>query len=405
MKGKDLCILGFQEFKNDKKKYLSIFLTTLCSICIILSISYMISLRDYWNNSVKNYIDFRSFYVSYDHSRYTEKEAMEVLKKQPHVVEVGDRFSYLITMRANDYVKGRMKGTIYLEGTSRDGIQTVIGNDLTKYSDDEDVIVCAKQFYPNIETYMSDYDEKYSVDLSKEVGKDMSLSFLGAKDQVEKFKLVGLYDARKNYTEGNVCYASFETVSKLNQKYQPEVFSGEGFEFPIVMILDNVENKDLVFNNIKSLGFLFDDPMIQINTQNGNEITLLTTIGAIIILVMTILVDLVFTLKETEDKKSYYAIMKSYGYDNNSIHLIQTIHNLMIRFISVILSIPFAFLMISLIKKYYFKTKIMYANVDFSIRFIGVLVSLLVCLFIPLFASLISRRKIKKIQIIEEIKC
>ncbi len=397
-------ISGYNEFKANKKKSVSVILIALSAILVLIAVSYNSAIHNYWNNTVKSFVDFRTYFVTYDNEKYTQEQAINKLKKYQYVSGAASSSSYLISMIANDYVNNNMDGTIYLEGTSDDGMQVILGNQFSDYSGNENMIVCAKQFYPKIELNMSDYNEKNAIDISNKVGKSISLSFLGEPSIHESFKLVGIYDARKNYTEGNVCYASFSTVDKLNQKYQSEVFNDETSEYPLIMVIDSVDHSNNVLQEIKKDGFYFTNAMMRINTKNGNEISVITTSAAIAIIILTLIINFIIILRNIENKKSYYAIMCACGYTDKQVGMIQFFEQLIIGFIAFILSIPFAIITISLIKQFYFSTKIMYLNMVFSITPLSILVSFSVCFVIPVIFSLIATHKMKKINIIEVIK-
>lgn len=403
MKLNDYIKLGKKNFETDKRKYISIILLTICSILIIISISFSSSIKKYWNNTAKNLVDFRTYFVEYDTSRYTEEQAIEKLKKYKHVSGVSKSSSYIITMIANEYVNSDMDGTIYLEGTSRDGINTVLGNNLTK-SNNINEIVCAKQFYPKIEENMSDYDLKNTVDLSDKVGKNISMSFLGQKQVNEQFKLIGLYDARENFTEGNICYATFETIDKLNQKYQKDVFDDENSEYPLIMVIDSIDSKDVLLKEISKDGFYFDEAMMRINPNIGDQIINISSYGAFFIIILTIIISIIFIIKDFEDNKNYYSILKSFGYQNINISIIKYISDVIIGIISFVNSIFLSILVILFIKKVYFVNKLMYINIDFHISFISLIISLLICLFIPFLIFTIFNYKNYKTDIINEIK-
>ena len=79
------------------------------------------------------------------------------------------------------------------------------------------------------------------------------MSFI-TSNELEKVKIVGLYDAEENHTQGNVCYTTFDSVKKLNNKYQYDVFNNEEVNYTY-MIIDNVKNESIVTNTIINDGF------------------------------------------------------------------------------------------------------------------------------------------------------
>lgn len=52
----------------------------------------------------------------------------------------------------------------------------------------------------------------------------LPLSFINSK-KVEYFKLIGVYNAELNKTNGNLCYTNFDVVSNLNLYYQSDFYN------------------------------------------------------------------------------------------------------------------------------------------------------------------------------------
>lgn len=379
--------------RNNKGKIISTLLTTVSVTLIILSISYHQAIHNYWNATVKSFVDFRTYFVTYNTDIYDQEQAVNKLKQYQHVSGAASSSSYLISMIANDYVSKNMSGTIYLEGNSDKGLQVVLGNHFSDYSENENMIVCAKQFYPEIEQKRNAYDVRKVVDLSDQVGKTISLSFLGESSISESFKVVGLYDARQNYTEGNICYASFATVDKLNRKYQEYVFAAKN---PIIMVIDNVEHSDEVLQEIKKDGFGFDSPVVRIDKKSENKTFNTLLIVGIIVIVLTLIINTIIILKNIKNKKNYY--MRNYKDEDIEKRIIkkQLFDILITSSASFFLSIPSTIISMYFVQKIYFSSKMMYANVNLSITPLSLLVAFIGCLLISFVLVSITSYKIKK---------
>lgn len=402
MKIVDLLNIGFKEFVSNNKKVINIILLTICFILVLISISYSQSIKDYWNNSAKKLVDFRTYYVYYDTSKYTEQDAIKFLKNQDHIVDVATSASNLISMTATDFITNTTNGNIYLIGTTIDGIKSVVGENL---KDEENTIICAKQFYPQIENSLSDYNTKKIVDITDKVGKTINLSFPGSSNSNEKMKLVGVYDAREYSTNGTDCYTTFSNVERLNMKYQPDVYEKDSnTEYPLIIVLDSIDSKDIVLEKIKEMGFNFDTSMLMINPELGNEIIKISSIGAVIVIILTLFINFLFMIKDFNDKKSYYALLKSYGYFDKQITIIKYINYLIISLLAFLLALPLTIVITNIIKKWYFMTKLIYINIKFSIKINSIIISLIICVLFPLILCIAFNKKTKKVNIIEELK-
>ncbi len=388
--------LSCKNFKNNQKRFISIILIALSASLVFFAISYNQAIHNDWENKRKSLVDFRTYFVIYDSQKYTQKEAIDKLEQYQYVSGAASSSSYLISMIANDYVDNNRNGSIYLEGTSKDELQAMVEGQLNDTIEYENIIVCAKQFYPKTELRMIDYNDNNTIDISNQVGKTMSLSFLGEPTEKEFFNLVGVYDARKHYAEGNVCYTNFSTVASLNKKYQSNVFTNNKLGNPIIMVIDNVDHSDFVLQEIRKEGFSFTNAVMQINTKNENQFCIKLLLAAIVIIVITVIINFIKNLKDIETEEKYYVVMQELGYTNKQAIKIRFFEHLITGFVSFLLSIPFAFIMIFIIKEFYFSSKIMYLNVKFLVNPYALLSAVLVCFLTFIAFSFIPTYKIKK---------
>ena len=109
-------------------------------------------------------------------------------------------------------------------------------------------------------------------------------------------------------------------------------------------------------------------------------------------------------IKDFNDKKSYYALLKSYGYFDKQITIIKYINYLIISLLAFLLALPLTIVITNIIKKWYFMTKLIYINIKFSIKINSIIISLIICVLFPLILCIAFNKKTKKVNIIEELK-
>ena len=66
---KNIINISFKNFIRDKKNIISVILIGLIFALNLFCFSFKKSLNDYWNDSVKKLIDYRTYIVSYDREK------------------------------------------------------------------------------------------------------------------------------------------------------------------------------------------------------------------------------------------------------------------------------------------------------------------------------------------------
>ncbi len=396
MKNKYLATIGFKNFIRDKKNIVSILLIGLMFALTLLCFSFKKSLNNYWNNTVKKLVDYRTYIVRFNNKKYDIDSVIEKIKSYNHVVDAFDEISYMISMRVMDTGIVNENNSIHLIGTISDPIKLIYGNDLNSVSLNENPIICAKQFYPFVEKYQKDYLTSKSIDITNKLGKNINLSFL-TSTSLERFKIVGLYDAKANHTEGNVCYTKLDVVKKLNKKYQPDIFLEKNpYKNFVYMVIDNVDNENLVVQEMKKDGIEIIMPTLHINKELGNNVISLIFIVSGIIVVLSIALITYMSIKKINKRKKDYSVMKATGYSNSQITKIYIVE-LMLEFIFAFLcSILFYNIIIIIFQRLYISEKIMFYDLRIKINYIAMYLNLLLSSIICLIMTFFLRYKIKK---------
>ena len=289
MKNKKFIIkFALKNFFKAKKNIYNILIVGLLFSLIIFSFSFKESLQNYWNSSVEKLVDYRTYIIQYDTSKYNEEEAIKKLKNYKHIVASYNLSSYLISMSVKNDSEVPSDNHILLVGTIDNPVDIVSGSKLSNNYSKLYPIICAKQFYPFIEYKQGDYLKSKSVDFSNRIGTELELSFI-MSDEIEKFEIVGLYDAKKSHIEGNVCCTNYQVVEILNNKYQSDVFSADNIEPGFLyIVIDELNNEEITKVEIENDGFSIINPILKINKSTGNNIiSLLFTISINLFLIFS----------------------------------------------------------------------------------------------------------------------
>ena len=396
IKIKNIYFIGFKNFIKDKLNIFSIVIMALTFALLILSFSFQKSLNNYWNESVKKLVDYRTYLVAYS-NKYSKEEAIEKLKNYDHVIDVFDMSSYLISMKVKDedIVKNKDNG-IFLIGTTSEPIKLSSGNNLNYIDENEYPIICSEDFYPFSEKSQKDYTISNSINIKNKLGSELNLSFIDS-EEIEKFKIVGLYNAKENHTIGNVCYTSYNVVKKMNDKYQKEVFSSNNTKSNFIyMIIDNVENEDLVKKEINNEGFGMQFATMRLNKDFGNNIISILFVATIIFLVLNFSLLIFLSIKKFKKRKREYSVLKVSGYSNYQILSIYYYELFMIFISSYLFSFILYYIISFLFVKLYFSNKIILNNIDITIDILSIIVNALLCIIIYFILIVYLNHKSKK---------
>lgn len=406
MMNKDFLKRAFKSIVRNRINFLCIFLLAISSAIIIFGFSYLDSITNLWSDWTRKAVDFRTFVVSYNSEQYSEQEAIKELSNFEHVQNVSRSSGYAISGKAFEYVDDNNDGEMYLRGVTKDSINIVYGND---FSGNTNEIICAIKFNPNSKVYETNFDEDNSIDLTEKVGDYMNIKFAGS-DRVEKMKIIGLYDSNYDYSAGDVCYATFETVQELNEKYQPEVFDAEkagqdGAEasLPVYLIIDDVEYTDELVENLQEKGF-YAERVISINTEIGDNIVKIVMILAWITCILSFIIILFSNFTRINNRKKEFAIYKAIGYSKKDINDLLYTESIVMSLISGILSLFFGFASLQILQTYFLEKSVEFSRMTVNISFFGIVIGFIVIILIPIISAYISTKKIEEINIISILK-
>ncbi len=397
-----LLIHAFKNVYRSKINFINIILLAICSSVIIFGVSYVFAIKNFGADWAKKSIDFRTYVVTYDDLKISEEEAINKLKQFDHVDDVSPNIGYIFFGMAIDYINDNLDGQMVIRGVTKDGIKVILGENLEKYTG-ENVLICSKQFNPNSQAYYVDYDINNTIDLTNSIGKNIKLEMIDT-NTIEQFKLIGLYDSNYNYSSGDTCYTTFETVQKINQKYQSDVYQNTDSQvLPIIMIIDNSDSFNLIETKLKENGF-YASPIITINTKVGNNIIKIVSLLAVSLCIISFLTMLISSLKTINDSEKEFAIFSAIGFSNKKINLIKCIEFSIVVVIGFILSILISKISLTILKNQYLINNVEFSRMNVPINGWGLILSFIVLCIISFIVVCISSYKIEKINIANSLK-
>lgn len=320
-----------------KKLLISVLFISISFAFILFGLKFNKSVNNYWNNSVTNLIDYRTYLTYYDYDKYTETEAINELYSIRNIASVSPYSSYLINLTSNDFKKNQ--SSVLLIGVPKNEIEVIDGITFKDYNENINPIICPDTFKPYINK--SGIHLQQNIPLSKYVNKQLSFSFINNNEK-NIFKLIGLYDSKLNQLESNVCYTTTDIVSSLNMKYQPEVYKNEdGVYYPLVVVLDNIKNSEETLEVMSKKGFTINEgsAVLKLDTSSGDKIFNYISIIVLIVSLLFLIMDCIFIVKYYKSNSKNYFILKSLGFNNNKLHLINMMEMILLFLLTSIFGV------------------------------------------------------------------
>lgn len=402
MKIRNNLYIAMTNLFKDKYVILNTMFSVLTVSILIFIFSFSETINLYWTNSIKKSMDYRTLLVGYNPEIMTDKIAEKKLKETNHIEAVVPYSSYLITMTANDYKKDNKENGFYLVGAVDHPVDILQGEDLSKYNLDDKVMICSKNFYPYFEDREDQYNSSNYIDLSKNVGKNMSLSFIDSSVE-ENFKLVGIYDNNQVSSIGNTCYTKWNIVDKLNLKYQSDVYAKKDDEYlPLVVVVDEIENIQSVINTFSSNELNTSGPVVKVDTSIGDKILKIIKIVSVLLIILLIILSIFVSLKDAKIKNKKINLLKVFGYTNQNILISKILEEIIKDIVIMIFAILTSKIFLDLFQIIYINSHPFLNGLFLQITLKSLLFSTITIIIVSIFITLICYRKIsKKVYILE----
>ncbi len=315
--------------KRDKRNSIIICLMIICSTIAMFSLSYMLSIKQFWNTWTENSYDFRLYYISNNDENTDKNVLIESLKNNKNIEDV---FSYLEFMSfgtIDEFKTDDTNGQINIIGTIPNTKKIKLGQDL---SEKDFEIICPSNLFPNTMMSTSEYDSKREINIDSRINDEIIISIFSDSDNSEKFKLVGTYDEKYDFSDSNICYTTHSTIKKINSKYQPDLKESGDIYFLLskngkITDIGKIEGIDEVIK-VKELKKNIGDEVINVS------------ILSIIIMFITIYIFIyLITINKLKNNYKKYGIMRALGYSTGDIRNLLYTEIIYLIFFSQIIAI------------------------------------------------------------------
>lgn len=401
MKIFDVIKIGFKQYYKNKANLLYIFLISISVSLIVFCFAFSDSLNNYWNQSVKKMVDYRTFFVYYNPEEMTENEAVNKLNSYKNIESISPYTSYIINMRMFDSINNNTETNIFLFGIPNNAVKITHGNKMNKYSNTSKVMICPEDIF-----YESNTEQKKSINLIPYIGKEISLKFIDNDQKTEKFKLIGTYDSSTRQGKENFCYTNSNVVTTLNLSYQPEAFEKtEGIIYPLIVRINSTDNIDETLQQFEVDHFYTNgDPVVKIDTTTGDKILNLFMLISAVIIIISFTMLILVSLKYQQRQERKYAILKVIGYtDKDNIKLSFT--EIFCRTIStILLTLIVVYSIVLIFQHFYIQNEVMLYGLNLKLTKSKIIICIILCIISNLFLEIIGRKKFNKKNFIESLR-
>lgn len=340
----------------------------------------------------------------------------KVLNDIEHIeFSVSSKFlSFLIN--AKPLVKSNLENYILFKPLlSQDDIKIIDGKNIENSKE----VICPNNFYP-YDLYIDEnlsikkiYYDKF-LDGKDFIGKSIAVSSnLGEEEKnfIADFKIVGVYDNKDTNNEGAVCYISMNDFDRMQSNIigishtvwtdGHETDEKEYYQGKLVRV-DNYKNMEEVINKLQNMGF----SVTKVVTMDEGLMNLMFYIPLFIVLII-LLITFNIIYNFLKKKSEYYAknigILKANGYKEKELLKINKLENIIIMFISLIISLNIYLAIFILIKHFFYE--LVYYNYSLKIPVVYILgISIILIISINIISEFIFKKTINKdvIELIEE---
>lgn len=387
--------------KNNRR--FNVIIIVLMSILILISYTFYVTMNNYLEENITKNIKCRSFFLNYDINKESESEVKDKIINIDHIVDFFSDSEYRTVVNFSEFATPLTDGDINLYAANNDFLPKII-NGSNQFSDN--MIICPNKIVASLDNSvlfkMNKLDYVNTANyLNKEIiatynSYDYSMEIPKVNNTYEDtFTIVGLYDGDNAYTDKNVCYATRETIMRINNLQFGNLSDNINVYSHPIVVIDDSKNIDDVQMRLSSLGYEiipragFDDVMVDFINYT-----------AIIILVISIIVYLIlnkiYFKKNIKTNYSNIGILKSLGYTNYKITKIIFINSLLTIAVGVTISLVIYTII-------YVITSIVLENINlvfnvFSLSYplLFILIMIIILIVIAFVESVILYFKVKK---------
>jgi len=342
-------------FKNKFSKYNLILIAISVLIVLIVNI-YSYSASNYLNNETfNNSVWLRSLQVIPNNN--TLEEGIEKVMHISHVTNAIKYNFYDAILSSSDLKNEKLPGDVFFYFSNNNSLPKIV-NGHNFPEEKGNYIICPKKLYSSSGLDSLQFiNVKYVFDMANYLNKEIIFNYksaYGTNEYSEKYKVIGLYTPN-DVSESNICFIQNENLEKIVINQYSDYFDQEtgkpilDMQYSILIQFDDVRNLPYIKSSLDELGYGYDDSSAvlydyfeDINSSTYN-ITIITNI-IIFILIFILL------FKQFKEEKVLLKMLNIIGYKRNDIMCVTFISNIILIFLSIIIS-HFLFLIIFLLGK------------------------------------------------------
>ena len=299
-----------------------IFLFTNLAILLSISVGYTFTLLK------------QSYFYKYSGFRTIIADSNDInnLKKINHVLAVEDaKYRNPLTFSSKDF-DSDLKGEILINALiSKEDLKIKRGKMIKNANE----AICSDIFFP----YEIEVRNGKTIFMSGKSILNKSFSIYENDEKIATYDIVGTFDTKKTMNALNSCYIlkdDFEKIiqdeSDLNQSISNSNESGS------MLLVDKYENVEKVLKSLEKVNISY----YVVSELNEGYIKILTyfpIFASIIISLLFMIVLESFLSKKIKYRSKCNAILKSIGFENRKIENINILENVILFFISFLISI------------------------------------------------------------------
>lgn len=319
--------------------------TILIAISItVLLVSYITtsSMNNMLDRSIKYNTSFRTIYVK-NKDNINLETLIEEIEDISHIDKVIKQGNYNVNVDVTNINNEKNEGRINLLGAN-EKISPQIIKGRKMHENEYNVCIVPKNFYTG------DINQKINnnelIDGEKLLDKEIEIVYyaydytqsvpIRTQEYSKKLKVVGIYDTEDNMGDYNECYVNFDIVEDINNTISYGLNAYGKIE-PVIAIIDNSNNVDEVIQKLSNLNY----ETLLYATPNYTLINIIDYAGKIIaisIIVLVLINIIVNSVKNTQDRKKEFGLLKALGYKKSNIWKIILVESLVSGVVSFIIA-------------------------------------------------------------------
>lgn len=370
-------------------------------LIIVLSIIFLIlfTCLSVIQFSVENKLEIFNSEVGRTYFIFPDKEQIDAIKNISYVeLVVSDKYYSSSGGEIKEFDNGNQKGEIIIKSLIKeDDVKIKHGKNISNNYE----MICSDTFYPHY------YDDRIYSSLfvpgKKIINNEVNI--VSKNEDLNKkninLKIVGSYK-NKFMEEANTCYVNMATYDEIASKYSSwsEAYDEMGNlvervynEYTsYILRVDNKKNIKKVLTSLDDMGVEYQS-IFELDEGFLSILYFIPSFIGIIIILLTLSILYGFISKKINNRMHNIGILKSIGYDEKTIKLLNINENILIIIISSIISILIYFIVLNKLK-YTILAEVTYSNYILNFPYILIILSIV---FFSIIIVGIVKSKIKRL--------